>query len=194
MNDKRLLINALLLLIFALGIVYSFRYTQKQNQIVQKATYSSSSYEAIGFSSSISAKKVAQVASASENYSSVAIKKLNSTTIIQDVLPIEKVLGIKPRYTLKYLDTYIFNLSDIRNTDSLSAKVKSLWGDMNYMTPNEIEQFWLPWEKLAFLNIPSIKDNYVLLALFDWNDMWLLDIPTSTYQTRKKGLKVLFDQ
>ena len=62
------------------------------------------------------------------------------------------------------------------------------------MTPNEIEQFWLPWEKVAFLNIPSIKDDYVLLALFDWNDMWLVDIPTNTYQTRKKGLKVLFDQ
>ena len=191
MNDKKLLINALLLLIFALGIVYSFRYTQNQNNLSKKNTFSSSSEESIvGFSSSISAKKVAQVASSVSS----SVRYLTQSSIVEDVLPIQKTLWFTPRYTLKYLDTYIFNLWNARDTQALWDKVKSLWWDMNYMAPSEIEQYNLPWQKLAFLNIPSIKDSYVLLALFDGKDMWLVDIPANTYQTRKKSLKALFEQ
>lgn len=191
MNDKRLLINALLLLIFALGIVYSFRYTKSQNESINK-TASSSSSVAIWFSSSISAKNLVQVSSASSE--NVSIRKLNQSFVVTETMPVQKTLEIEPRYTLKYLDTYIFNLGKLRNTETLSKKVKSLWWEMNYMTPNEIQTYSLAWEKFAFINIPSQKDKNVLMTLFDWKDMWLVVVPTETYQTRKKSLKALFNQ
>lgn len=120
------------------------------------------------------------------------IKILSWTDIYYGVSPTIEKLWIKYQYALKdSQNIYYFNLGN--PTYDFGTISKSLWWNtFTLITEQDIFQNKLFWKKVIFINLPGNKDKLVIMVVYVWNEVWLIEVSYDIYHKSKEYIKNLF--